>query len=70
MDQNSSNGSGADKRNWRERLGIGGKDMPKISDEFKTAPPPEPVETDLTVSEVPIANTQRYDSLREEVSDA
>ncbi len=42
MDQNSSNGSGADKRNWRERLGIGGKDMPKISDEFKTAaPPPE-----------------------------
>jgi cell division protein FtsN len=40
MDQNSSNGSGADKRNWRERLGIGGKDMPKISDEFKAAAPP------------------------------
>jgi hypothetical protein len=49
MDQNSSSGSGADKRNWRERLGIGGKDMPKISDEFKAAAPapslkvPQPV---------------------------
>ncbi|MGQ0486287.1 MAG: SPOR domain-containing protein [Hyphomicrobiales bacterium] len=40
MDQNSSNGSGADKRSWRERLGIGGKDMPKISGEFKAAAPP------------------------------
>ncbi len=49
MDQNSSSGSGADKRNWRERLGIAGKDMPKISDEFKAAAPapalkvPQPV---------------------------
>ncbi len=35
MDQNSTNGAGSDKRNWRERLGIGTRDMPKISDEFK-----------------------------------
>jgi hypothetical protein len=35
MDQNSSNGSDADKRNWRERLGIGAKEMPKLSDEFR-----------------------------------
>lgn len=40
MDQNSTNGT--DKRSWRERLGIGagagtgagGKDMPRIADEF------------------------------------
>jgi SPOR domain len=39
MDQKTSND--ADKRNWRERLGIGTKDMPRISDEF--AKPKEPV---------------------------
>jgi hypothetical protein len=38
MDQNSTNGT--DKRNWRERLGIGTKDMgtkdmPRIADDFK-----------------------------------
>ena len=36
MDQNSTNGT--DKRNWRERLGIGSKEMPRISEEFKPAP--------------------------------
>lgn len=36
MDQNSTND--ADKRNWRERLGIGGKEMPRISGEFAKAP--------------------------------
>ena len=36
MDQNSSNDT--DKRNWRERLGIGSKDMPRISGEFTKAP--------------------------------
>src|SRR3990170_3596302 len=36
MDQNSTNDT--DKRNWRERLGIGGKDMPRISGEFTKAP--------------------------------
>jgi cell division septation protein DedD len=36
MDQNSTNET--DKRNWRERLGIGGKDMPRISGEFTKAP--------------------------------
>ncbi len=43
MDQNSGNGT--DKRNWRERLGIGKPgaptDMPKLSDDFK-APPVAP----------------------------
>ncbi len=38
MDQNSTNGAGADKRNWRERLGIGAKDMPKLSEEFRAEP--------------------------------
>ena len=42
MDQNSTNGTGADKRNWRERLGIGAKEMPKLSEEFKTPPSPQP----------------------------
>ena len=37
MDQNSTNGSESDKRNWRERLGIGAKEMPKLSDEFREA---------------------------------
>ncbi len=35
MDQNSTNGT--DKRNWRERLGIGTKEMPRISDAMKPA---------------------------------
>jgi hypothetical protein len=47
MDQNSTGGT--DKRNWRERLGIGtkesvvaaGKDMPKVSGEFKTVAEPQ-----------------------------
>ena len=42
MDQNSSNGSGPDKRNWRERLGIGAKEMPKLSDEFRDEPARQP----------------------------
>ena len=44
MDQNSTGGS--DKRNWRERLGIGtkdaaimGKEMPRAADDFKPATP-------------------------------
>ena len=36
MDQNSTNDT--DKRNWRERLGIGSKEMPRISGEFTKAP--------------------------------
>ena len=35
MDQDPSNGSANEKRNWRERLGIGAKEMPKLSEEFK-----------------------------------
>ncbi len=41
MDQDNSKGQ--DKRNWRERLGIGaqgGKDLPKISDDFRKEPAP------------------------------
>ncbi len=37
---------------------------------LKAAPPPELVETDLTVAEVPVADTGRYDCLRPEVSHA
>ncbi|MGB3141270.1 MAG: hypothetical protein WBB16_10825, partial [Aestuariivirga sp.] len=36
MDQSSTNDT--DKRNWRERLGIGGKDLPRISGEFSKTP--------------------------------
>ncbi len=41
MDQNTTGGT--DKRNWRERLGIGAKEvapkeMPRIAEEFKPAP--------------------------------
>src|SRR5688572_9356478 len=36
MDQNSTNDT--DKRNWRERLGISGKEMPRISGEFTKTP--------------------------------
>jgi cell division septation protein DedD len=44
MDQNSTNDT--DKRNWRERLGIGSKEMPRISGEFsKTPETPEDVVT-------------------------
>ena len=32
MDQSSSNDT--DKRNWRERLGIGNRELPRISGEF------------------------------------
>ena len=41
-----------------------------VLNRLKAPPPPGPVETHLEVSEAPIANTERYDSLREEVSDA
>ncbi len=41
MDQDSTNGSAPDKRNWRERLGIGAKEMPKLSDEFREEPAKE-----------------------------
>ncbi len=52
MDQNTTGGT--DKRNWRERLGIGAKevapkDMPRIAEEFKPAPaaPKGPAPTGL-----------------------
>lgn len=42
MDQNSTDGT--DKRNWRERLGIGAKDaMPRIAEDFKGPAPARPV---------------------------
>ena len=41
-----------------------------VLNRLQSVSPPEPVGTHLTVSEAPIANTQRYDSLRGEVSDA
>ena len=42
MDQNSSNDT--EKRNWRERLGIGGKELPRLSGEFSKAPETIPAE--------------------------
>ncbi|HMT14939.1 MAG TPA: hypothetical protein PKE19_09325, partial [Aestuariivirga sp.] len=33
MDQDST--KGPDKRNWRERLGIGKQELPRIAEEFK-----------------------------------
>lgn len=41
-----------------------------VLNRLKAAPPPDPVETDLTVAEVPVADTGRYDRLRPEVSHA
>jgi len=41
-----------------------------VLNRLKVVPPPEQVQTHLTVLEPPIANTDRYDSLRKEVSDA
>lgn len=37
---------------------------------LKSAPPPEQVETALTVNEMPVADPRRYDRLRAEVSHA
>ena len=37
---------------------------------LKHTPAPEPVETVLEVNEAPAADTERYDSLREEVNHA
>ena len=41
-----------------------------VLNRLKAAPPPDDVETCLKVSEVPIADTGRYDRLREEVRHA
>ena len=41
-----------------------------ILNRLKAAPPPESVETRLEVAEAPVADTGRYDRLREEVSHA
>ena len=42
MDQDSTDGTATDKRSWRERLGMGAREMPKISGEFKNQPAQEP----------------------------
>ncbi|MDQ1303839.1 MAG: hypothetical protein QG595_1822 [Pseudomonadota bacterium] len=41
-----------------------------VLNRLKAAPPPPPVESVLTVSEMPVADTGRYDRLRAEVSHA
>jgi len=41
-----------------------------VLNRLKAAPPPPQVESALTVSETPVADTGRYDRLREEVSHA
>ena len=56
MDQDQTNGATSDKRNWRERLGIGTRDMPKLSDEFKSQPPAQPAaKTAAPVTQRPAA---------------
>ncbi len=74
MDQNTpTNGTGSDKRNWRERLGIGAREMPKISDEFKAAQPP-PLERAPGKSPQPVTKpapmAPRVASAKPEASDA
>lgn len=58
MDQDSGNGAGPDKRNWRERLGIGAKELPKLSDEFRDEPqmaaPPPPAGTARPAPRAPV----------------
>jgi transposase len=41
-----------------------------VLNRLKSTPAPERVETDLELGEAPIANTERYDSLREEIDHA
>jgi SPOR domain len=57
MDQDNSKGQ--DKRNWRERLGIGAqgaKDLPKISDDFRKEP--TPAATRPVASARPVASSR------------
>ena len=53
MDQNSSNDT--DKRNWRERLGIGSKELPRISGEFTKSPETIPEEATQVRPAQPVA---------------
>ncbi len=55
MDQDSSNGSEPDKRNWRERLGIGPTEMPKLSDEFREETAPVAAEKPVRRAPQPVA---------------
>jgi hypothetical protein len=41
-----------------------------VLNRLKSTPAPERVETDLELAEAPVANTERYDSLREEIDHA
>jgi hypothetical protein len=41
-----------------------------VLNRLKAGPPPEPVATHLRVAEAPVADTDRYDRLRQEVSHA
>jgi hypothetical protein len=41
-----------------------------VLNRLKAGPPPEPVPTPLQVAEAPVADTDRYDQLRQEVSHA
>jgi hypothetical protein len=54
MDQDSTNGSGPDKRNWRERLGIGAQELPKLSDEFRDEAAPPQDEKPVSRSPQPV----------------
>lgn len=57
MVQDSSSGTGPDTRNWRERLGIGAQELPKLSDEFREAAPPAVAEQkDVPRTPQPVTN--------------
>lgn len=51
MDNSTTGGN--DKRSWRERLGIGTKELPKISDDFKTDKKPVEAEAQSAGSPPP-----------------
>lgn len=49
---------------------VSAEHVENVLNRLKTPPPPDRVETTLTVTEVPVADTGRYDSLRAEVRHA
>lgn len=53
-----NSGDQSDKRNWRERLGIGARDMPKLSEEFKV--PSANTEAAMRPSQRPDTNSAQF----------
>jgi hypothetical protein len=53
-----------------ESANLSAEHVENVLNRLKAAPPPEHVETSLKVTEVPIADTSRYDRLRTEANHA